>query len=144
MCSTNGIFIVQLYEWLSFVPGKMFKSAELPYLVQFFQMFFNDKPVDWLLDHLISTKYCNWDKSNVSIKSSLNCNFVVECSWICDAHFLEQRKNLGQGNIFQLGSRESGNKFHHKFSLGFSEESKNDTGKAVFTRTFWCGKVPFK
>nr|CAH7748873.1 unnamed protein product [Callosobruchus chinensis] len=44
--------------------GKMFKSAELPYLVQFFQMFYNDKPVDWLLDHLISTKSCNWDKNN--------------------------------------------------------------------------------
>ncbi|KAL7043061.1 hypothetical protein ACKWTF_001377 [Chironomus riparius] len=42
--------------------GKMFKSAELPYLITFFQMFYNDKPVDWLLDHLISTKVCNWDK----------------------------------------------------------------------------------
>lgn len=46
----------------------MFKSAELPWLIQFFQMFYNDKPVDWLLDHLISTKICNWDKNNVSIK----------------------------------------------------------------------------
>lgn len=44
--------------------GKMFKSAELPWLVQFFQMFYNDKPVDWLLDHLISTKTCNWEKNN--------------------------------------------------------------------------------
>lgn len=44
--------------------GKMFKSAELPWLIQFFQMFYNDKPVDWLLDHLISTKICNWEKNN--------------------------------------------------------------------------------
>ncbi|KAG5675208.1 hypothetical protein PVAND_005132 [Polypedilum vanderplanki] len=40
----------------------MFKSAELPYLITFFQMFYNDKPVDWLLEHLIYTKVCNWEK----------------------------------------------------------------------------------
>lgn len=42
--------------------GKMFKSAELPWLITFFQMFYNDKPVDWLLEHLIYTKVCNWEK----------------------------------------------------------------------------------
>lgn len=42
--------------------GKMFKSAELPYLITFFQMFYNDKPVDWLLDHFIKTKVCRTDK----------------------------------------------------------------------------------
>ncbi|XP_018572245.1 alpha-1,3-mannosyl-glycoprotein 4-beta-N-acetylglucosaminyltransferase B [Anoplophora glabripennis] len=48
--------------------GKMFKSAELPWLIQFFQMFYNDKPVDWLLDHLIYTKICNWEKNNDNCK----------------------------------------------------------------------------
>lgn len=47
-------------------PGKMFKSAELPWLITFFQMFYNDKPVDWLLEHLIYTKVCNWEKDMVS------------------------------------------------------------------------------
>ncbi|KAJ6644073.1 Alpha-1,3-mannosyl-glycoprotein 4-beta-N-acetylglucosaminyltransferase B [Pseudolycoriella hygida] len=42
--------------------SKMFKSAELPWLITFFQMFYNDKPVDWLLEHLIYTKVCNWEK----------------------------------------------------------------------------------
>ncbi|XP_051172269.1 alpha-1,3-mannosyl-glycoprotein 4-beta-N-acetylglucosaminyltransferase B [Leptopilina boulardi] len=41
--------------------GKLFKCSELPWLVQFFLMFYNDKPVDWLLDHLISTKVCGLD-----------------------------------------------------------------------------------
>ena len=59
--------------------GKMFKAVELPWLVQFFLMFYNDKPgarvvdlniflqsyfviiidilpVDWLLENLIQTK----------------------------------------------------------------------------------------
>ena len=46
----------------------MFKSAELIYPIAFFQMFFNDKPVDWLLEHLIYTKVCNWEKDMVSGK----------------------------------------------------------------------------
>ncbi|KAL7287252.1 hypothetical protein TKK_0018381 [Trichogramma kaykai] len=41
--------------------GKLFKSVDLPWLVQFFIMFYNDKPVDWLLDNLISTKVCSMD-----------------------------------------------------------------------------------
>lgn len=48
--------------------GKMFKSAELPYLITFFHMFYNDKPVDWLLEHLIYTKVCNWEKDMVRNK----------------------------------------------------------------------------
>lgn len=44
----------------------MFKSAELIYPIAFFQMFYNDKPVDWLLEHLIYTKVCNWEKDMVS------------------------------------------------------------------------------
>ncbi|XP_066909573.1 alpha-1,3-mannosyl-glycoprotein 4-beta-N-acetylglucosaminyltransferase B isoform X2 [Halyomorpha halys] len=42
--------------------GKMFRCVELPWLIQFFFMFYNDKPVDWLLDHLIHTKSCNLEK----------------------------------------------------------------------------------
>ncbi|KAG5888681.1 hypothetical protein JTB14_022265 [Gonioctena quinquepunctata] len=55
--------------------GKMFKSAELPWLIEFFQMFFNDKPVDWLLDYLITTKICNWDKND-------NCKADKAKVWI--------------------------------------------------------------
>nr|XP_022920673.1 alpha-1,3-mannosyl-glycoprotein 4-beta-N-acetylglucosaminyltransferase B [Onthophagus taurus] len=42
--------------------GKMFKSAELPWLIHFFQMFYNDKPVDWLLGDLLYTKACSGEK----------------------------------------------------------------------------------
>ncbi|XP_015121192.1 alpha-1,3-mannosyl-glycoprotein 4-beta-N-acetylglucosaminyltransferase B [Diachasma alloeum] len=41
--------------------GKLFKCVELPWLIQFFLMFHNDKPVDWLLDHLITNKVCSLD-----------------------------------------------------------------------------------
>lgn len=48
--------------------GKMFKCVDLPWLVQFILMFHNDKPVDWLLDHLVSTKVCNLDKDSKHCK----------------------------------------------------------------------------
>lgn len=51
----------------------MFKSAELPWLITFFQMFYNDKPVDWLLEHLIYTKVCYF--------SLFTC--IYQCDGIC-------------------------------------------------------------
>ncbi|XP_014242781.1 alpha-1,3-mannosyl-glycoprotein 4-beta-N-acetylglucosaminyltransferase B [Cimex lectularius] len=50
--------------------GKMFRCVELPWLIQFFFMFYNDKPVDWLLDHLIHTKSCNLDKDTKHCKKA--------------------------------------------------------------------------
>nr|CAD7265883.1 unnamed protein product [Timema shepardi] len=58
-------FVLEFCQ-LGFI-GKMFKCVELPWLVQFFLMFYNDKPVDWLLDHLISTKICSLDKDSSQI-----------------------------------------------------------------------------
>lgn len=56
-----------VFSFSSEILGKMFKSVELPWLITFFQMFYNDKPVDWLLEHLIYTKVCNWEKDMVSL-----------------------------------------------------------------------------
>ncbi|KAG8228556.1 hypothetical protein J437_LFUL008634 [Ladona fulva] len=53
-------FVIEFCQ-LGFI-GKMFKCAELPWLIQFFLMFYNDKPVDWLLEHLVHTKICRLDK----------------------------------------------------------------------------------
>ena len=36
--------------------------SSLPILIQFFLMFYNDKPVDWLLDHVVTTKICKLDQ----------------------------------------------------------------------------------
>jgi len=62
------MYISKKYDNLSSIDiiGKLFKCVELPWLIQFFLMFHNDKPVDWLLDHLISTKVCSLDKDSVS------------------------------------------------------------------------------
>ncbi|XP_050513757.1 alpha-1,3-mannosyl-glycoprotein 4-beta-N-acetylglucosaminyltransferase B [Diabrotica virgifera virgifera] len=67
-------WIVLDFCQLGFI-GKLFKTAELPWLINFFQMFFNDKPVDWLLDYLITTKICNWEKND-------NCKADKAKVWI--------------------------------------------------------------
>lgn len=48
--------------------GKMFRCIDLPWIIQFFFMFYNDKPVDWLLDGFIQTKVCNLEKDNKDCK----------------------------------------------------------------------------
>lgn len=59
-------FVIDFCQ-LGFI-GKMFKSVELPWLVNFFLMFYNDKPVDWLLENLIQTKVCKLDQDNKKCK----------------------------------------------------------------------------
>ena len=39
--------------------GKLFKTYNLPWVVEFFLMFFKDKPIDWLLDNIFYVKYCS-------------------------------------------------------------------------------------
>ncbi|ESO90700.1 hypothetical protein LOTGIDRAFT_123029, partial [Lottia gigantea] len=50
------------FSSLGFI-GKLFRSADLPMVVEFFLMFYCDKPIDWLLDHLIHVKVCNPEKN---------------------------------------------------------------------------------
>lgn len=49
-----------------FLPGKMFKSLDLSLIVEFILMFYRDKPIDWLLDHILWVKVCNPEKDAVS------------------------------------------------------------------------------
>lgn len=72
----------------------MFKSAELPWLITFFQMFYNDKPVDWLLEHLIYTKVCNWEKDMVS-------------RLVCGAHEIRNLFNFAYIETLQIREGEA-------------------------------------
>lgn len=44
----------------------MMRCSDLPWLIQFIVMFYNDKPGDWLLDGMMETKACNLEKDLVS------------------------------------------------------------------------------
>lgn len=71
----------------------MFKSVELPWLITFFQMFYNDKPVDWLLEHLIYTKVCNWEKDMVSLNYLLFFHLVNRAALLerNDVYFIKSK-----------------------------------------------------
>ncbi|XP_054248314.1 alpha-1,3-mannosyl-glycoprotein 4-beta-N-acetylglucosaminyltransferase-like protein MGAT4D [Indicator indicator] len=53
------------FSQLGFI-GKLFKSEDLPLIVEFFLMFYKDKPVDWLIDHILWVKVCNPEKDAVN------------------------------------------------------------------------------
>ncbi|XP_009866619.1 PREDICTED: alpha-1,3-mannosyl-glycoprotein 4-beta-N-acetylglucosaminyltransferase B-like [Apaloderma vittatum] len=52
------------FSQLGFI-GKLFKSQDLPLIVEFLLMFYKDKPVDWLIDHLLWVKVCNPEKGAI-------------------------------------------------------------------------------
>ncbi|NWI94905.1 MGT4B acetylglucosaminyltransferase, partial [Pitta sordida] len=54
-------WMVLEFSQLGFI-GKLFKSEDLPLIVEFFLMFYKDKPIDWLIDHLLWAKVCNPEK----------------------------------------------------------------------------------
>lgn len=49
------------FSALGFI-GKLFKSSQIPVIVEFFLMFHKDKPIDWLLDHYLTVKVCSPEK----------------------------------------------------------------------------------
>ncbi|XP_062855704.1 alpha-1,3-mannosyl-glycoprotein 4-beta-N-acetylglucosaminyltransferase B-like [Trichomycterus rosablanca] len=49
------------FSALGFI-GKLFQASDLPTVVEFFLMFHKDKPIDWLLDHILWVKMCNPEK----------------------------------------------------------------------------------
>uniref|UniRef100_A0AAR2K8P6 MGAT4 conserved region domain-containing protein n=1 Tax=Pygocentrus nattereri TaxID=42514 RepID=A0AAR2K8P6_PYGNA len=49
------------FSQLGFI-GKLFRASDLPRIVEFVLMFHKDKPIDWLLDHILWVKVCNPEK----------------------------------------------------------------------------------
>jgi len=72
---TNSWYMIE-FSSLGFI-GKLFRSSDLSTLVEFFLMFYKEKPNDWLLDHIFwvkachpekSTKHCNIEKAKLRVK----------------------------------------------------------------------------
>nr|XP_033795553.1 alpha-1,3-mannosyl-glycoprotein 4-beta-N-acetylglucosaminyltransferase-like protein MGAT4D isoform X2 [Geotrypetes seraphini] len=63
MEQTSDDWMILDFSQLGFI-GKLFKAKDLPLLAEFFLMFYKDKPIDWLLDHLVWVKVCNPEKDN--------------------------------------------------------------------------------
>ncbi|XP_060852858.1 alpha-1,3-mannosyl-glycoprotein 4-beta-N-acetylglucosaminyltransferase B-like isoform X2 [Rhopalosiphum padi] len=58
--------------------GKMIKCSDLPWLIQFMVMFYNDKPGDWLLDGFVNTKVCHLGKNHVDCVKQINSIWVKQ------------------------------------------------------------------
>lgn len=41
----------------------LFRSSDLPDIVTYLKIFYNDKPIDWLFDEFLGTRYCNYGSS---------------------------------------------------------------------------------
>ncbi|XP_067899585.1 alpha-1,3-mannosyl-glycoprotein 4-beta-N-acetylglucosaminyltransferase B-like isoform X2 [Heterodontus francisci] len=54
-------WVILEFSQLGFI-GKLFKSPNLTLIVEFIIMFYKDKPIDWLLDHMLWVKVCNPEK----------------------------------------------------------------------------------
>ncbi|XP_059502756.1 alpha-1,3-mannosyl-glycoprotein 4-beta-N-acetylglucosaminyltransferase A isoform X1 [Stegostoma tigrinum] len=54
-------WMVLEFSQLGFI-GKMFQSPDLNLIVEFILMFHKEKPIDWLLDHILWVKVCNPEK----------------------------------------------------------------------------------
>ncbi|XP_041638451.1 alpha-1,3-mannosyl-glycoprotein 4-beta-N-acetylglucosaminyltransferase A-like [Cheilinus undulatus] len=51
------------FSTLGFI-GKLFRTRDLPMIAEFFLMFHRDKPIDWLLDHILWVRVCNPEKDS--------------------------------------------------------------------------------
>ncbi|XP_070552507.1 alpha-1,3-mannosyl-glycoprotein 4-beta-N-acetylglucosaminyltransferase B-like [Ptychodera flava] len=56
-------WVILEFSSLGFI-GKLFKASDLNLVVEFFLMFHKDKPIDWLLDHILWVKVCHPEKDN--------------------------------------------------------------------------------
>ncbi|XP_066576213.1 alpha-1,3-mannosyl-glycoprotein 4-beta-N-acetylglucosaminyltransferase B [Amia ocellicauda] len=57
-------WLILEFSQLGFI-GKMFRTSNLPFIVEFILMFYKDKPIDWLLDHILWVKACNPEKDAI-------------------------------------------------------------------------------
>ncbi len=65
--------------------------------MEFFLMFHKEKPIDWLLDHILYVKVCNPEKDTVSMR--FNTTMVSEMCWknITNCHQVDKCIGITEG-----------------------------------------------
>ncbi|XP_039670331.1 alpha-1,3-mannosyl-glycoprotein 4-beta-N-acetylglucosaminyltransferase A isoform X2 [Perca fluviatilis] len=74
------------FSQLGFI-GKMFQSRDLPMIAEFFLMFHRDKPIDWLLDHILWVKVCNPEKDAYALLRFHQRGDLAVCVCVSPAAF---------------------------------------------------------
>ncbi|KAG9348669.1 hypothetical protein JZ751_028986, partial [Albula glossodonta] len=74
---------------------KMFQAPDLNLIVEFIFMFYKEKPIDWLLDHILWVKVCNPEKDAVCIHRVCVCMgmCVAVCVCMCVCKHCERQKS---------------------------------------------------
>ena len=55
--------------------GKMFSTSDLPVYIEFLLLFYNEKPIDWLLPQLIRTKFCKLEQDVEKCEKELRIQY---------------------------------------------------------------------
>lgn len=79
-----------LNQGFTFVTGKMFQAPDLNLIVEFIFMFYKEKPIDWLLDHILWVKVCNPEKDAVCILMATELDFALRVSQYSSWFFLQK------------------------------------------------------
>lgn len=74
----------------------MFQSPDITLIVEFIFMFYKEKPIDWLLDHILWVKVCNPEKDAVSSLWSFKCiqYFWWGCCITCEKGHVRWREEM--------------------------------------------------
>lgn len=59
----------------------MFQAPDLNLIVEFIFMFYKEKPIDWLLDHILWVKVCNPEKDAVCTLITTAFDLIVKVSY---------------------------------------------------------------
>lgn len=99
-------------QLLVLLSGKLFKSEDLPLIVEFFLMFYKDKPIDWLIDHLLWVKVCNPEKDAVSMSEFMNIRNTQTVSVTKLFIFKKWKRNLSNLTDFGICGERSALDLH--------------------------------
>ncbi|MGH0145648.1 UNVERIFIED_CONTAM: hypothetical protein FKN15_005982 [Acipenser sinensis] len=105
---TSVEWMIIEFSQLGFI-GKMFKASDLPVLVEFILMFYKDKPIDWLLDHMLWVKVCHPEKDadndfgkQILHRANQNPSADITMSLTAYQHFSIEKAYYGQGFFWAL------------------------------------------
>lgn len=127
---------MNLKQLFSSLTGKMFQAPDLNLIVEFIFMFYKEKPIDWLLDHILWVKVCNPEKDAVrtDITEQVTLTFLGYKSYwfLLFAFFPPQKHCERQKSSLRVRFRPS--LFQH---VGLHSSLAGKIQKLTVRPTFW-------
>ncbi|XP_071060639.1 alpha-1,3-mannosyl-glycoprotein 4-beta-N-acetylglucosaminyltransferase B-like isoform X2 [Pseudochaenichthys georgianus] len=135
------------FSQLGFI-GKLFRTGDLPMVTEFFLMFHKDKPVDWLLDHILWVKACNPEKDahcteqkalhKKGYKPSLFQHVGLHSSLSGKVQYLKD-KDFGKQTLYQVHSNPAA-----EVSSSLKHYQQHSLERAYTGKDFFWALTPIK